>query len=238
MSTWLGNNVIVSSPYYARIRIESQLASQNVGGNYSTINYQVYIDFVGCDAQLDGGWVQSSAGVHYNNGGRVYNYAGNFSNHTVTMNTGSFNVGHDANGNGSYSMNAHIAVYASGTSTASGSVGLPRLALAPSFTSLIADTIKPTTARLGVEISGYGHGTSANFNMYYRIQGSGTWIDLGNQGDVGGYNYWYPTGLKPGKTYEYICNAWNNNGDFAQTGTQTFRTKPVSGMISIMKAII
>lgn len=238
MATWLGNHVNISGAHGARIRIETQYAGGNVGGNFSSLNYQVYIDFDGSDAQLDGGWVESSAGVHYNNGGRVYNYAGNFSNHTVTMNTGSFNIGHDANGNGSYGMNAHVAVYQSGTTTASGSEGLPRLALAPNIVALTSDTVKPTSARLGVEIGGYGHGTSANFNMYVRLQGTGGWTDLGNQGDVGGFNYWTAAGLLPGKTYEYICNCWNNNGDFSQSGIQTFKTQSVSGMISIMRGII
>lgn len=127
MATWLGNFVSISGSYGARIRIETQLAGQSVAGNYSVINYQVYVDFNGSDAQLDGGWVQSSAGVHYNNGGRVYNYAGNFSNHTVTMNTGQFTIGHDNNGNASYGMNAHVSVYQSGTTTASGSEGLPSI---------------------------------------------------------------------------------------------------------------
>lgn len=126
MATWLGNNIVVGGRN-SRIRIETQLAGQNVGGNYSIINYQVYYDFFGNDAQLDGGWVQSSAGVHYNNGGRVYNYAGNFTNHSVTINTGQFTIGHDGAGNGSYGMNAHVAVYQSGTSTASGSEGLPTI---------------------------------------------------------------------------------------------------------------
>lgn len=238
MSTWLGNNVIVSGSQYCRIRIETQLAGQNTGGNYSSINYQVYIDFVGCDAQLDGGWVQSSAGVHYNNGGRVYNYAGNFSNHTVTMNTGSFNIGHDVNGNGSYSMNAHVAVYASGTTTASGSSGLPRIPLAPAIASLTADTLKPTSARLGVEISNHGHGTSTTFHMYYRISGVGSYVDAGAQGDVGGYNYWTVTGLKPGKIYQYYVTATNNNGDQSTSGVQTFKTQPISGMIAVMKGLI
>jgi hypothetical protein len=238
MATWLGNNVTVIGSTYARIRIETQYAGGNVGGNYSTVNYQAYIDFVGCDAQLDGGWVQSSAGVHYDNGGRVYNYAGNFSNHTVYMSSGNFNIGHDANGNGSYGMNAHIAVYQSGTSTASGSEGLPRLALAPGIASVIADTIKPTQARLGGEISDYGHGTSATLQMFIRLQGAGGWTDLGAQSYVGGYNFWTPTGLKPGRNYEYFLRVWNNSGDTRDSGVQSFRTKPVSGMTSIMKGII
>lgn len=139
MATWTGNFVSISGGFGVRMRIETQLAGQNIAGNYSTINYQAYADFNGADAQLDGGWVQSSAGVHYNNGGRVYNYAGNFSNHTVTMNTGSFNIGHDNAGNGSYGMNAHVTAYGSGTTTASGSEGLPTIPRAATLTGLSMD---------------------------------------------------------------------------------------------------
>lgn len=238
MATWLGNNVTVSSPHVARTRIETQQAGQNQGGNFTQINWQIYCDFFGCDAQLDGGFAEWSGGVVYNNGGRVYNYAANFSNHSVTMATGSFNVGADANGNSSYGMDGHVAIFQSGTSTASGSEGLPRIPLVPSFSSLIADTIKPTSARLGAELSSYGHGTSVTLEMFYRLQGSSTWISLGGQGDVAGYNFWNVTGLAAGKTYEYICNCTNNNGDFAQTGSQTFKSQPVSGMISVMRGII
>jgi hypothetical protein len=126
--TVYGNNVTVSSPYYARYRLEWQLASQNIGGNYSTINWQAYTDFVGCDAELDNGLAHSNnVGNLWANGGRVYNYAGNFSNHTVTMATGSFNVGHDGSGNCTLEMDGHIVVYASGTSSGSGSWALPQI---------------------------------------------------------------------------------------------------------------
>lgn len=236
--SWYGNNVVVSSPHYARIRIEAQLASQSTGGNYSVINYQVYIDFYGCDAELDGGYAAWNGGVLYNNGGRVYNYAGNFSNHTVTMATGSFTVGHDANGNGSFSMNAHIAIYASGTSTASGSASLPRIALAPTISSVIDDTIKPTSARLGAELSSYGHGTGCNLTMYYKLSTSGTWISLGTQADAAGYNYWTPTGLTPGKTYNFYCNATNNNGDSTNSSTYSFQAQPVSGMLAVSSGLV
>lgn len=238
MATWLGNAVTVTGSSTARLRIETQLAGQEVGNNRSLINWQCHIFFDNCDAQLDNGFVGWNGGGLYDNPGRVYNYTGNFADHTVTMATGSFWVGHDVNGNGSYSMNADVAVFQSGTSAASGGEGLPRLPLAPSFSALTADTIKSTTARLGVEISSHGHGTSTNFEMFYRLQGSGSWVSAGVQGDVGGFNYWNLTGLKPGRVYEYHCNATNNNGDFAQTGVQTFKTQPVSGMIAVIKGMI
>jgi hypothetical protein len=133
--TALGNHVIVSGSAYARIRIEWQLAGQNVGGNYSTINWQGYVDFVSCDAQLDNGHVNWNGGALYNNGGRVYNYAGNFSNHTIGMGSGSFNIGHDGAGNATLNLNGSIAVYASGTSSTNVNWGLPTI---PRYASITA----------------------------------------------------------------------------------------------------
>lgn len=133
----LGNNVSVSGVHVARMRIEWQLASQNVGGNFSTINWQAYTDFFGCDAQLDAASVNTNIGTVYNNGGRVYNYAGNFSNHTVTMATGSFNIGADGAGNTTLQMNGQVAVYQSGESTCGTSTWtlptIPRYAVIDGF---------------------------------------------------------------------------------------------------------
>jgi hypothetical protein len=127
MGTVLGNPVIVVSNKTARLRIEWQLASQNIPGNYSTINWQAYVDFIGCDAQLDNGFVGWNGGTLYDQPGRVYNYAANFSNHTVGMGSGSFNVGHAGNGTGSFSIGGDVAVFQSGTSSGSGGFGLPTI---------------------------------------------------------------------------------------------------------------
>jgi hypothetical protein len=147
----------------------------------------------------------------------------------------------DANGYGTWNFYGYIdganSPYISAGST-NFNMSPGRIGVAPGIAYIGADTIKPTSARLYGEITGYGKGTSANMNMYYRLQGSSTWIDLGNQGDIAGPNYWSISGLQPGKTYEHIMNVWNNNGDFAQSGVQTFKTQPVSGMISVMRGII
>lgn len=186
MATWLGNHVSISGSAGARIRIETQLAGQSVAGNYSVINYQVYIDFNNSDAQLDGGWVQSSAGVHYNNGGRVYNYTGNFNNHTVTMNTGQFTIGHDNNGNASYGMNAHVSVYQSGTTTASGSEGLPSIARNITISSTTGNITDESNPVINYN-NPAGHGCIA-------------WLELGDL--TGGTQYAVRNGYASG-------SAWN-----------------------------
>lgn len=238
MATYNGNAVVVSGSATARLRIEWQLAGQEVGNNRSLINWQCYIFFDNCDAQLDNGFVGWNGGGLYDNPGRVYNYAGNFSDHTVTMGTGSFWVGHDANGNASFSMNADVAVFQSGTSAASGSSGLPRIPLAPSINSIVADTIKQTTTRLRGELNNHGHGTSTNLEMFYRLGTGGGWTSAGVQGDGAGFNNWNLTGLKPGKLYQYFMRAVNNNGDTADSGVQSFTTQPASGMIGVIGGLL
>lgn len=213
---------------------------QNAAANQSSIHLRVYL-------AVDSGYSWAGLG-YFNTQGRINGgqvATGGFPGSGAGPGTWiaidyDTTVGHDANGNWSGSAGASAQASWSGIGSGGGDWGwsLPRLALAPTFSSMTADTIKQTTARLGIELSSIGHGTSASVEMYYRLQGSGSWISLGIQGDAPGFNYWSVTGLKPGKTYEYICNSTNNNGDFAQTGTQTFKTQPVSGMISIMKGII
>jgi hypothetical protein len=222
------------------IFVNWQIASQNVGGNYTTINYQIYFHFNGDDAQLDNGYTNTNVGTVWNSGGRNYNFSSNYSTRDIGLRSSSFTVGADANGNSQLQFGLGIDVYQSGNSNGTSGVwNLDRMALAPGIQGIIVDTIKPTSARLGGEITGYGHGTSANMNMYIRLYGSGAgFTDLGNQGDVAGYNFWYPTGLLPGKTYEYVMNVWNNNGDFSQSAYQTFKTQAVSGMISVISGLI
>ena len=147
----------------------------------------------------------------------------------------------DANGNGTWnfsgSMNGADSPYVTSGST-NFNMSPTRIGVAPTISALIADTITTTSVRLGAEISSVGLGTSATWEMFYRLQGSGSWTSAGQQSDAAGYNYWNITGLAPGTTYEYYTNVWNNNGDTTTSGTQTFTTTPVSAMINIMQAII
>lgn len=137
--TVVGNNRLIAGGggSYARVRVEWQLASQNVGGNYSTINWQGYVDFIGGDAQLDGGHVTWNGGYLYNNGGRVYNYAGNFSNHTIGMGGGVFSYGHDGAGNATLNMGGDVSVYNSGVTSGSGAWALPGIPRYASITSFV-----------------------------------------------------------------------------------------------------
>jgi hypothetical protein len=118
--------------------------------------------------------------------------------------------------------------------SASFNVGTTRQGIAPTISAITSDTIKPTTARLGAELSSVGLGTSATWTMYYRLTGAGSWTSAGAQADAGGYNYWSLTGLKPGKNYQYYATCANNNGDTATSSTGTFKTKGLAGATVVM----
>lgn len=231
MATWAGWYVSIYGQTGCRARIETQFAGNNVGGNYSTVSWQLYADFVNSDAQLDDGVLNGAGGQRYRNGGRIYNYAGNISNHTIHIASGSFTVGHDANGYGSYGADANFAVYGSGRAYASGSEGLPRIALAPGGLSKSVDTITNTSARLGRKQDNHGRGTSSANRNYYRVTGVGSYVATAEQGGTG-WKYNTVT-LVPNTTYQYFSRHWNNNGDTADTGVSTFKTLASGGVTSV-----
>lgn len=175
----------------------------------------------------DASWNGSLNGGHAGSGNWTYS-----SNGWRTLREFDVTLSKDANGYltvGAYGyINGANGPFV-GAGSASFNVGTTRQGVAPTISAITVDTIKPTTARLGGELSSVGLGTSATWTMYYRLQGAGSWTSAGAQADAGGYNYWNLTGLKPGKTYEYYANCTNNNGDSANSSTSTFKTKSIPG---------
>ena len=103
--------------------INWQLASQNIGSNSSTINWQAYMHYNSADAQLDNG-IASLSGTRWSNGGRVYNFASNFSTRNLAVASGSFTIGHNSDGTQSLSVSGGIDVYQVGRSSGSASWAL------------------------------------------------------------------------------------------------------------------
>ena len=218
--------------------------STNAPSNYSTVRMDEYLacDSTGTGIYNLGGGSSYNGNVNGNVASGNFNYDFRGNANTILLRTFDTNIGHDVNGYGSTGWSTNVDMNNSPYATTggnSGSIGLTRLGSPPVFSAVTVDTIKPTSARLGVEISSVGRDTSANFEMYYRLSGVGAgFISLGVQADVAGFNYWNVTGLQPGKLYDYVCNCSNNNGDFAQSSNPTFTTQPVSGMISVIRGII
>lgn len=218
------------------------VVSQDANANTSYIHVYTYVAISGGSGITnnvgDANWNVNTAGS--GSRGANFTYSG-VSGTNFGLDDFYITVGHDVNGNCTVGYHA----YANGANSPywtaasiDGSQGLSRLAKAPGIAGIIADTIKTTSVRLGGEITDFGHGTGANMNMYYRLQGSGTWIDLGNQTDAAGYNYWNVTGLQANKTYEYMMNVWNNNGDGASSSVSTFKTQAASGMIGVLAGLM
>lgn len=126
------------SPNY--IWTQWQLASQNVGGNYSTINWQTYFHFTDADAQLNAGSTNSNVGGLWSNGGLVHSYGGNFTTRDLALASGQFNIGADGNGNTTLALSSSIVIYQTGTSSGSGSWGLPQIPRYADITSFTAST--------------------------------------------------------------------------------------------------
>lgn len=95
-----GQFVANNTQYNCYMFINWQLAGQEVDNNRSLINWQAYFHFGGGDTQLDNGTVYSNAGTHWANGGRVYNFSGNYSVRDMGLASGSFWINHDSAGNG------------------------------------------------------------------------------------------------------------------------------------------
>lgn len=145
----------------------------------------------------------------------------------------------DGNGNTSGSYGGSFSSSYGGVGSGSGDYGftLPRMALPPTIDSITISNVKSTRATLAGHLSSYGHGTSGYVEGYYRLGTTGGFTSLGNQAYTG-TNTWSITGLKPGTLYQYTVNSTNNNGDLTTGSYYSFKTQAVSGMISVMQAII
>lgn len=181
-------------------------------------------------------WEGSIGGGHAGSGYWTYN-----SNGWRTLREFDVTFNKDANGNIGIGIYGHIngknAPYV-GASQTSWNHYPARIGVAPTISSITADNISVVTARLGGEISSVGLGTSANMTMYYRKLGDASWIDLGNQADAAGYNYWNLSGLTPATTYQYVMNVWNNNGDYSQSAIGQFTMLPAPSVNTAMLGII
>lgn len=182
---------------------------------------------------IGGGHVGSGAWSYTSNGWRTLR------EFDVTFNK-------DANGNISIGVHGYInganAPYV-GAGEASWTHYPARIGVAPTIVANTADTITSTSVRLGTEISSVGKGTSAACRFYYKTPAAGSWTATGDQGDVGGYNYFNVTGLTPNQKYYRLARWWNNNGDQSDlpsaypSESYVFHTKaaaPVAGTPSVL----
>lgn len=195
-----------------------QLASQNTGGNFSTINWQAYFHYNSADAQLDNGRVDSNAGNLWANGGRVHNYAGTFTTRDLALSSGTFNLGHNSDGTGTLTLSCSIVVYQTGTSSGSSGWSLPTIARFANITSNFVDNQTDTTLRLN---------WSADNNCDY-ISWWSSMIDGGAHHDIpvsgSGLFQVTPSNLLSNTTYDFNVavrradsGLWTTSGTFFGT---------------------
>lgn len=117
-------NTVSSNNYFF---IDWNLNGQNVAGNYSNIGWAAYWHFQGNDRQLDNGYANLGDVNRWSNGGRIYNYSGNLSTRDLLLASGSFDIGHDNNGNKTLNVAGGATGYNGSRSEGSGSWSLPTI---------------------------------------------------------------------------------------------------------------
>ena len=202
-----------------------------ISGNSSRIHIQLY-----GDGGAGGGYYQK------NYGARLYLNGSLAAQREDTINLtqgymlfeGDWWLSHDANGNLNFRADANGDLLTAAQSVSGwGQWDVDRIAAAPVYANSTADTITNTTARLGNEISSYGNGTSCAMRMYYKTPSAGGWAQTGDQGDVGGYNYWTVSSLTPNTTYYYFPRMWNNMGDTSDGTQKSFKTLASGGVTGV-----
>lgn len=126
MPRMTGNHISINGRGGQYFFIDWQLAGQDVTNNYSAINWQAYFHYTLADAQLDNG-IAGLSGTRWNNGGRVKNYESRFVTRDVILASGSFNIGHNADGTQGISVSGGVDVYKSGRSAGSQWFSLPTI---------------------------------------------------------------------------------------------------------------
>jgi hypothetical protein len=111
------------------------LTSQNIAGNYSTISWNCYWEFVANDRQLDNGNIVINGSSRWDNSGRLYNYSGNFSTRNLALASGTTTVAHDADGGKTFNVNGAVTGYNGEVSSGSTNFSLPAIPRGASFSA-------------------------------------------------------------------------------------------------------
>ena len=158
-----------------RLRLEVQQASQNIGGNYSTINWQLYIERTAASSSyyLSPGGSSSTTinGNVWNGGGFSYDFR---STAVYQLGSGSYNVGHAADGTKTLSYSA--SVNAPGTiGNASGSGSFVLTTIPRATTPTVSPTSGETAATFTI---GHSPASSAfHHDVAYSLDGGATYVN-------------------------------------------------------------
>ena len=115
--------------------IDWSLASQNLSGNTSTLDWWVYFHYTSSDAQLDNG--DATVGnLVWDVPGRVYNFASNFTTRDMLLESGQTTVNHATNGTCTITVSGSIGGSFGGTSGGSTTFDLPTIDRTPTTPTL------------------------------------------------------------------------------------------------------
>lgn len=215
--TW--TKQIVSTSPTVSVRFDMTQGSQSTNGNYTNVNWS--IQSITSGGTRTGTWDYNA----YVNGTRVAN-GSNSSTHsgTQTLASGSIRVNHDANGKKTVSGSGWLDAYF-GSGTVSGSLTLSRIARAPYGLTQSHNSVTTTSAKIVLDISNRGHGTSASHEAQYRKGTSGSYSGTPDQSITDTQpNTFTLSGLTPNTLYQYRQRVWNNNGDEAISSPSSFVT--------------
>jgi len=159
-----------------RLRMETQVASQNIPGNYSTINWQLYIERTSASSSFygsPGGNSSISVGSNAWNGGA---FAYDFRSTAVyQLGSGSYNIGHSADGTATYPFSATVNAPGSlGSASANGSEALPVIprATTPTVSPTSGQTAATYTIGINAASSGFFH------DVFYSLNGGANYVTL------------------------------------------------------------
>lgn len=135
----------------SRFYVNWTLVSQSVANNTSTINWQAGWYFVLADRQLDDGDLTIDGSLRWNDGGRLYDYVGNFTTRYQQEASGSYTINHDTDGTKTFNINGSILGYLNARSTGSANFTLPTI---PRYATINSFTVtNPTKSSLKFNVT-------------------------------------------------------------------------------------
>lgn len=204
-----------------QLRMETQVASQNIAGNYSTINWQLYAERTSASTSYyltpSGSSTANVSANVWNGGGWTYDFR---SQATVSLGSGSFTVGHNSDGTGSYGFGSSSTAGGSlGSASNSGSESLPTIARATQ------PTVSPGSGNTGstFTIGTPAASTSFTHDIFYSFDGGSSYTNLimGQAGSVASYNWTPPSTLLPNSTGVTAVIAVNTYSGASYIGQKT-----------------
>lgn len=209
-----GNGVTIGSSVGSNYFFIDWSESVNWNSNSSTISWTAYFHYQSSDAQLDDGDVSIGGSLRWDVPGRVKNFAGTYTTRDHWLANGSYDIGHNTTGGGTFNVSGSIAG-AIARSSASGDYSLTQIDRyayqAPTPTvSRSADggTLYMSTSDPGAPNSG----PQRDFSWQVHVAGGG-WFDIGA---TGGTSNSYA--VNPNTTYYVRVLAYNDAGNSGWSG--------------------